>query len=122
MDKTTQRRKLRIRRHKRGRKHIIGSADRPRMSIRRTLSHMYAQLIDDATGQTLVAASTLTPDIRQQATYGGNVKAAELVGAKIAELALAKGVKTVCFDRGGSKYHGRVKAVADAARKAGLKF
>ena len=112
----------RRRRHRRVRGRVEGTAERPRLCVRRSLAHMYVQIIDDAAGCTLASCSTLTPDVRQQGGYGGNVKAAQLVGAKIAELALARGVKLVRFDRGGYRYHGRVKAVAEAARKAGLEF
>lgn len=112
----------RQRRHRRVRGKVAGTVERPRLNVRRTLAHFYAQLIDDSSGRTLAAASTLSADIRQQAPCGGNVKAAELVGARIAELALAQGIKKVCFDRGGFMYHGRVKAAAEAARKGGLEF
>ena len=99
-----------------------GTAERPRLSVHRTLAHIYAQVIDDSTGKTLVSASTLAPEVKSKAAKGGNKAAAEMVGARLAEVALGKGIKKVCFDRGGYMYHGRVKAVADAARKGGLDF
>lgn len=92
------------------------------MSVCRTLKHIYAQLIDDAKGQTLVAASSLSPELSGKLKSGGNILAAEAVGKLVAEKALAKGVKQVVFDRGGHVYHGRIKALAEAARKAGLDF
>ena len=112
----------RRRRHRRVRAKVSGTAERPRLCVKRSLAHIYVQLIDDTAGRTLAAASTLTPEIRQQAANGGNVKAAELVGGRIAEIAQAQGIKKACFDRGGLMYHGRVKAVAEAARKGGLEF
>ncbi len=93
---------------------------RARLSVCRTLKHIYAQLIDDAKGQTLVAASSLSPELKLK--NGGNISAAEAVGKLVAEKAIAKGVKQVIFDRGGNVYHGRIKALADSARKAGLDF
>lgn len=99
-----------------------GTAERPRLSVHRSLAHIYAQVIDDSTGRTLASASTLSPEVKAKGVKGGNIKAAELVGTQLAEVALGKGIKKVCFDRGGYMYHGRVKAVADAARKGGLDF
>ncbi len=95
---------------------------RVRLSVCRTLKHIYAQLIDDSKSQTLVAASSLAPELDGKLKSGGNIAAAEAVGKLVAEKALAKGLKQVVFDRGGNVYHGRVKALADAARKAGLDF
>jgi large subunit ribosomal protein L18 len=95
---------------------------RPRLSIARTLSHIYAQIIDDGNSKTIVAASTLSPDLKGKLKAGGNIAAAEAVGTLIAQKALAKNIKEVVFDRGGHVYHGRIKALADAARKAGLSF
>ena len=103
------------------RKRIIGTAERPRLSVYRSLNHMYAQVIDDLTGTTLASASTRDKDLKVDGTTG-NASAAAAVGAKIAENAKAKGISAVTFDRGGFKYHGRVKALADAAREAGLEF
>jgi large subunit ribosomal protein L18 len=95
---------------------------RARLSVCRTLKHIYAQLIDDVKNQTLVAASSLSPELQGKLKSGGNIAAAEAVGKLIAEKAVAKGLKQVVFDRGGHVYHGRIKALADAARKAGLDF
>lgn len=95
---------------------------RARLSVCRTLKHIYAQLIDDHKGQTVVAASSLSPELAGKFKNGGNIAAAEAVGKLVAEKAIAKGVKQVVFDRGGHVYHGRIKALADAARKAGLDF
>ena len=120
--KTKARKTQRDRRHGRVRKKVSGTPERPRLCVCRTLSNIHAQLVDDVNQVTLAAASTLNRDIREQAPYGGNAKAARLVGAKLAERAQAKGLKTACFDRGGNRYHGRVKAVADAAREGGLDF
>jgi large subunit ribosomal protein L18 len=104
--------------HKRIRRKVQGTAERPRLMIYRSLNHIYAQLIDDEQGQTIAAASTTEKDLRE--TTGGNVDAARRVGRTIAERAQAKGISSVVFDRGGYRYHGRVKALADAAREAGL--
>jgi large subunit ribosomal protein L18 len=104
--------------HKRIRRKVQGSGERPRLTIYRSLNHIYAQIIDDERGQTIVAASTTEKDLR--GTTGGNVEAAERVGRAIAERALTQGISSVVFDRGGYRYHGRVKALADAARAAGL--
>jgi large subunit ribosomal protein L18 len=95
---------------------------RIRLSVARTLKHIYAQLIDDSKSQTLVAASSLSPELEGKVKSGGNLAGAEAVGKLIAEKALAKGLKQVVFDRGGHVYHGRIKALAEAARKAGLDF
>lgn len=105
--------------HKRIRRKVQGTAERPRLAIYRSLNHIYAQVIDDKDGRTLVAASTTEKDLRGQGS-GGNVEAATRVGRMIAERALAQGISSVVFDRGGYLYHGRVKALADAAREAGL--
>lgn len=104
--------------HKRIRRKLRGSTERPRLAIYRSLNHIYAQVIDDLQGQTLVSASTTEKDLR--GSTGGNVDAARRVGKTIAERALAKGISSVVFDRGGYLYHGRVKALTDAAREAGL--
>ena len=113
---------IRMKRHWRVRKNINGTAERPRLNVFRSLSNMYAQIIDDQKGTTLVSASTLDKEIKEQAAYGGNAGAAKLVGELVAKRALEKGITTVIFDRGGYLYHGRVAAVADGARAAGLKF
>ncbi|MEK7466515.1 MAG: 50S ribosomal protein L18 [Planctomycetota bacterium] len=110
------------RRARRVRKKVNGTPERPRLSVHRTLAHLYVQVIDDLAGKTLAAASTTEKDFRTKTGYGGNRKAADAIGQLIAERAKSKGVVKVVFDRGGFQYHGRVKAVADAARKAGLQF
>ncbi len=112
----------RLRIHRRVRRRVAGTADRPRLTVFRSLKHIYAQVIDDRTGRTLVSASTLDRQVRQQVRNGGNVAAAKIVGRVVAERARAAGIERVVFDRGGYKYHGRVQALADAAREAGLQF
>jgi len=104
--------------HKRIRRKVRGSTERPRLAVYRSLNHIYAQVIDDLQGQTIVSASTTEKDLR--GGTGGNVDAARRVGKAIAERALAKGIEQVVFDRGGYLYHGRIKALTDAARAAGL--
>jgi large subunit ribosomal protein L18 len=104
--------------HKRIRRKVRGSTERPRLAVYRSLNHIYAQVIDDFQGQTIVSASTTEKDLR--GATGGNVDAARRVGQAIAERALAKGIEQVVFDRGGYLYHGRIKALTDAARAAGL--
>ncbi len=104
--------------HRRIRRKVRGSTERPRLAVYRSLNHIYAQVIDDERGQTIVSASTTEKDLRGGA--GGNIEAAERIGRTIAERALAAGVTSVVFDRGGYLYHGRVKALTDAARAAGL--
>jgi large subunit ribosomal protein L18 len=121
--KTKDDRRVRI--QLRQRKRISGTQERPRLSVFRSVSHIYAQVIDDMTGQTLVAASTVEPSLKgafDKKTKGGNVKGAEAIGRVIAERSIEKGIKRVVFDRSGFLYHGRIRAVADAARKAGLEF
>ena len=112
----------RIRRRYRVRRGIRGTAERPRLSVFRTHKHIYAQVIDDATGRTLASASSMDKQMRGQVGFGGNKQAAEAIGKAVAERAKAAGVKQVCFDRGAFRYHGRVAALADAARAAGLEF
>ncbi len=114
--------KARLKRHLRVRKKIEGTPERPRLNIFRSSKHMYAQIIDDTKGITLVAASTQDKDLRDGITNGGNVEAARKVGELIAKRAKAQGIEKVVFDRGGYLYHGRVQALADAAREAGLEF
>lgn len=109
----------RLRRHRRVRGKIAGTAERPRLDVFRSSKHIYAQIIDDVSGTTIVAASSLEKGFGDN---GGNVEAAAKVGKLIAEKALAKGIKTVVFDRGGFVYHGRVKALADGAREGGLEL
>jgi large subunit ribosomal protein L18 len=110
------------RRHLRVRRKVEGSPDRPRLTVYRSLKHIYAQVIDDVSGRTLASASTQSEAIRGDLKSTSNCAAAAKVGALVAERAKAAGVTAVCFDRGGRKYHGRVKALAEAARKGGLKF
>jgi large subunit ribosomal protein L18 len=112
----------RRRRQFRVRKRIHGSAARPRLAVFRSHKHVYVQVIDDGAGRTLAAASTLDKDLRGQLRNGGNKTAAQAVGKVIAERALAAGIKQVAFDRGSCQYHGRVEALAAAAREAGLVF
>src|SRR6476620_4642804 len=104
--------------HRRIRRKVKGSSERPRLAVYRSLNHIYAQVVDDQNGRTIVSASTTEKDLR--GSTGGNLAAARLVGKTIAERALAKGIESVVFDRGGYLYHGRVKALTDAAREAGL--
>jgi large subunit ribosomal protein L18 len=120
--KTAKVKKAALRRKRHVRKKVVGTPERPRLSVFRSNRHIYAQLIDDASGATLVAASTQTKLLRDQLPHGGNKKAAEAVGEVLAKKALDVGIKCICFDRGPYKYHGRVKSLADAARKAGLAF
>ncbi len=108
--------------HLRVRTRVNGTPERPRLSVYRSVGHIYAQVIDDRTGKTLASASSIDKETRKDIKGGGNVAAAKIVGRKIAERARAAGIELVVFDRGGYKYHGRVKALAEAAREAGLKF
>lgn len=112
----------RVRIHRRVRQKVAGTAERPRLSVFRSIGHIYAQVIDDRTGRTIVSASSIDGDTKKQIKGGGNVAAAKIVGKVIAERAKGAGVEMVVFDRGGYKYHGRVAALAQAAREAGLKF
>jgi large subunit ribosomal protein L18 len=112
----------RARRHHRVRQKVSGTADRPRLCVFRSLNHIYAQVIDDARGHTLVTASTLDTEIAADSKGKKKTGKAEMVGALLARRAIDKGISQVAFDRGGSQYHGRVKALAEAARKGGLKF
>ncbi len=112
----------RNRRHERIRKKVSGTAERPRLSVYRSLNHIYAQVIDDSRGSTIVAASTLDKELSSQSGHKGNVGMAKKVGELVAKRAIGKGLKKVVFDRGGYMYHGRVKALADGAREAGLEF
>ena len=115
-DKNASRQK----RHLRMRRNIIGTAEKPRLNVYRSLSNIYAQIINDVTGETLVSASSIEKGLKE--SYGGNADAAKLVGETIAKRALEKGITQVVFDRGGYLYHGRVAALAAAAREAGLQF
>ena len=121
--KTKNDRRVRI--QLRQRKRISGSKERPRLSVFRSVAHIYAQVIDDLSGKTLVAAASTDPALKgvfAKDVKGGNLKGAEAIGKAIAERSIEKGIKRVVFDRGGFLYHGRIRAVADAARKAGLEF
>lgn len=122
MAKTHPRKAAWRRRKARVRSKVSGTAARPRLTVYRALNHIYAQVIDDEAGVTLAAASTVSPDLKSLKGHKGNVAAAKQVGAAIAKAAQAAGVSTVVFDRNGYLYHGRVKALAEAAREAGLKF
>lgn len=122
MIKKIDRNAVRLRRHTRVRKHVHGTAERPRLCVFRSHSHIYAQIIDDEQANTLASASTLDKELRETVTNGGNVEAAKAVGELVAKRALDQGIKTVVFDRGGYVYHGRVAALAEAAREAGLEF
>ena len=112
----------RVARHERVRKYISGTPEVPRLCVFRSSKNIYAQIIDDVNGKTLVAASTLDKDIKAKCEYGGNKEAAKLVGEKIGKAAAKAGIKQVAFDRGGYLYHGRVQELADGARSAGLEF
>lgn len=122
MSTKISRNKIRVRKHKRIRSKISGTAERPRLFVFRSLSQTYAQIIDDEAGNTLVSASSLDSELKDKLSSGGNVQAAVEVGKLIAKRALDKDITNVVFDRGGYIYHGRVKALAEAAREAGLKF
>jgi large subunit ribosomal protein L18 len=112
----------RQRRKKRVRRRVFGTAQRPRLTVFRSLKNIYAQLVDDEAGKTLAEASTLSKELRGSTQYGGNVAAAGQVGTLLGQRAIAQGIKQATMDRNGYKFHGRVKAVAEAARKAGLKI
>ncbi len=118
----SDRRLLRLRRHRRVRRKVAGTAERPRLNVFRSNKHIYAQVIDDVAGVTLASASTLDRDVRPRVQAPGTVAAARQVGEAVAQRALARGVQRVVFDRGGYVYHGRVRALAEAARGAGLDF
>lgn len=113
---------MKDKRHRRIRKNVSGTQSRPRLCVFRSLNHTYAQIIDDAEGRTLAAASTLDPEIKDHAGHRGNVKTARLIGERLGRRAREKGIARVVFDRGGYLFHGRVKAVAEGAREAGLEF
>ncbi len=119
MIRKIEKKTIRNRIHKRIRRKLSGTAERPRLAVFRSVAHIYAQVIDDKQGQTLVSASSVDKDGK---TKGGNVAAAKAIGKLVAERAREKGIKSVVFDRGGYQYHGRIKALADAAREAGLEF
>jgi len=119
MIRKEEKKEIRGRIHKRIRRKLAGTPERPRLAVFRSVAHIYAQVIDDSKGATLVSASSVDKGGR---TNGGNVAAAKAIGKLVAERAKEKGIKSVVFDRGGYQYHGRVKALADAAREAGLEF
>ena len=112
----------RLKRHERVRKDVFGTPEMPRLCVFRSSKNIYAQVIDDVNGKTIASASSLDKEIKEQAAYGGNKEAAKLVGELVGKRAKEAGVETVCFDRGGYLYHGRVKELADGARAAGLDF
>ena len=112
----------RLRRHRRVRRKVFGTVDQPRLCVRRSLKHTYAQVIDDVSGRTVAAACTLSTAVRDACAETTPKEAAAVVGKEVARKAIAAGVSSVAFDRGGCKYHGRVRAVADGAREGGLKF
>lgn len=112
----------RLRRHTRIRKKVSGTAGKLRLSIYRSLNHVYAQLIDDSKGHTVVAASSLDKELRDEKSHKGNIKTAKLVGELLGRRALEKGIKKIVFDRSGYLYHGTIKALAEASREAGLEF
>lgn len=122
MIKLKDRKKIKQYKHKTIRKRVIGTAERPRMSVFRSLKNIYVQIIDDEKEKTLISCSTLEKAITEKAKYGGNKNSAKLVGEEVAKRATAAGINSVVFDRGGLKFHGRIKELADAARSGGLKF
>ena len=126
LEKGKRKEEARLKRKKRVRKKIFGTPERPRLCVYKSCKHIYAQIIDDTIGNTLVAASSLSPEIREKLNElkkkGGKTEVAKAVGELIAKKALEKGITKVCFDRGGFRYHGRIKALADAARALGLEF
>ena len=121
-DKAKFRYKSRVARHERIRKNIAGTAARPRLCVRRSLNHMVAQLVDDVSGKSLLQISTLSPELKPVLAEKTKTEASEALGEFFAKKAIEKGIKSVVFDRGGYLYHGRIKAIAEAARKAGLQF
>jgi len=118
VDRSNERRRI----HRRIREKVTGKANRPRLCVYRSLKYTYVQIVDDAEGKTLVAASTAEKELKGALKKTGNIQASKLVGKVIAERAKAKGIESVVFDRGGYLYHGRIKAIAEAARESGLKF
>ena len=122
MSPKLSRESARLRRHRRVRKKAFGVPERPTVSVFKSIKHIYVQVIDDQNGITLAAASTLSPDVQDKTKGNNNIEAAKLVGAEIGKRAIEKDIKEVVFDRGGYLYHGRVKALAESAREAGLEF
>jgi large subunit ribosomal protein L18 len=122
MIKTIDKNELRRNKHNRMRNHLAGTTEKPRLNVYKSLNNIYAQVIDDTLGYTLVSASTLDASLKTKLKNGGNAEAAKEVGTLVAQRAIEKGIKNVIFDRGGYLYHGKIKALADAARAAGLEF
>lgn len=122
MTKTNIKENKRFARHQRLRKKVIGTVERPRLCVHRSINNLYAQVVDDVQGKVLFGMSTLTKEFRTKVKKGGNIQAANLLGEVFALKVKEKGIKKVCFDRGGYQFHGRVKAFAEAARKSGLEF
>ena len=122
MSKKVSKAEIRQKKHRRLRHHLSGTSQTPRLAVFRSNNHMYAQIIDDTVGRTLVSASTLQAEVKEGLEHTDNVEAAAKVGTVIAKRAVEKGITSVVFDRGGFLYHGKVKALADAAREAGLEF
>jgi len=122
MVRKESRQEVRVKKHKRIRNRFSGTAERPRLAVFRSNSHMYAQIIDDTVGNTLVSASTLEKEVKAELEKTNNVDAAAYLGTVIAKRAMEKGITTVVFDRGGYIYHGKIAALAEAAREAGLQF
>jgi large subunit ribosomal protein L18 len=122
MNREKKKQTQRAKRHWRLRNHLRGTAERPRLSVSRALKNIYAQIINDDEGRTLLSTSTLIKDVRDTVKKGGDIAAAKAVGAKLAQLAVAAGIKKVAFDRGYRRFHGRIKALSEAARKGGLQF
>lgn len=122
MDKSKRKQNSHLRRKRRVRRKISGTTQRPRLSVSRSLKHIYAQIIDDENGKTLAHASSLSPEVRDNSIEGGKIQVAKDVGQLIAQKAKEQQIEGVVFDRGGNLYHGRIKALAEAAREGGLKF
>ena len=122
MDPQKLKRRRQLRRRQHVRRKIIGTPERPRLTVFRSSKHIYAQLVDDLAGVTLATASSQAGDVKKGVAYGGNIKAAKAVGKHLAEVAKGKGIAKAAFDRGHYRYHGRIKALADAAREGGLEF
>ena len=112
----------RVRRKKRVRRRVVGTREKPRLCVFRSLKHVYAQIVDDEAGNTLIATSTLAPDVRQEVAGKAKLEAAKVVGIRLAKMAVSKNIKHVVFDRGSFSYHGRLKALAEGAREGGLEF
>jgi len=121
-DRVHRKEELRKKRHRRVRKKVLGTPERPRLNVYRSLNNIYAQIVDDTKAHTIAAASTIDREIRGQLKTGGNVESAKSVGLLVGKRAMEAGIREVVFDRGGYQYHGRVKAVAEGAREAGLRF